>query len=408
MKKLLAALATAALIIMGVGTVAQPAAAATTYQCIGAPANEPNGGVYAEPRVFVEEQAWWSDPGEEFPGRHTHLAACFPFEQVIDGTIPVNIRILSHMQPVGAALTRVRISDGSTTPSGWSKTSGFAPIGGQVTVEQWVHFDWNVGSRTTGRHEFRFGAYTSEPGVDPSGRQQLVSGAFMACVRDCSPDGSGRDPDGFVVGRGWYGINGTGGYSNADWRDTLPLAPLSGIRSFSISLHQGADGNPIVYSVATVDAKYHNGILGTILLERNGAYTGTLTIDTTRFADGLHFLTLRADDDGSGLPTGHPIPGQNTGVLVVPFVIQNGTAPTPTPVPTPTPTPVLTPTPTPVPTPTPTPVPTPTPTPVPTPTPTPTPTICTVNTVADAINADSSLSAADKARLLDLYARMVR
>ena len=345
-------------------------AAATTYPCLGAPANEPAGGQYAEPRVFVEEQAWWMDPGETFPGRHTHLAACFPFEQVIDGTIPVNIRVLNHMQPPGAALTRVRISDESTTPSGWSKTSGFLPIGGQENVEQWVHFDWNVGSRATGRHEFRFGAYTSQPGTDPSGRQQLVSGAFMACVRDCHAL-TNRDTDGFVVGRGWYGVNGNGGYSNADLRDALPTGPLSGTVPLSISLHQGADGNPISYSVATVDAKYHSGNLGTILVERNGPFTGTLSIDTTRFADGLHFLTLRADDDASGLSG---VDGQDVGVLVVPFVVQNGRpAPTPTPTPTPVPTPTPTIAPTPVPTPSPTPVPTPIPTPVPTPTPLPSP-----------------------------------
>lgn len=347
-------------------------AAATLYPCLGAPANEPAGGLYAEPRVFVEEQAWWRDPGEMFPGHHTHLAACFPFEQIVDGTIPMNIRIVNHMQPAGAKLTRVRISDGSTTPSGWSVTSGFAPIDTAENVEQWVHFDWNVGSRTTGRHEFRFGAYVNEPG-SPTGKQQLVSGAFMACVRDCSPDNSGRDPDGFVVGRGWYGVNGTGGYSNADLRDALPINPLAGSNTFSISLHQGADGNPIVYSVATVDAQYHMGILGTIIHEAYGPFTGSITIDTTRFADGLHRLTLRADDDGSGLPTGNPVPGNDSGILVIPFVVQNGTAPSPTPTVAPSPSPVATPSPTPVPTPVPT------PTPTPTPLPSASAPVCTVN-----------------------------
>lgn len=324
---------------------------------------------YPEPRVFLESQAWWNKAGIQIPqavGHHIHLGMCTPVDgQIIDGTLHFDVRIILHDQ-VGT-VTSVRYSDWTTDLV--TKSVNFP---GAHDATYWTSFDINFSNWTTGRHEIHWRANVPDeqpdglPGSDSGDQRMFQSTGWQYCVRSCTPNAGGNDrafP--WTEARGWYQGHE---YQNARFRSLIPTSPLSGNWTFSAEFKRGSGGLPSKEWGIFVDPDFHNGNAGKTIVRGLGEVTSprNFTIDTRTLTNGKHKLVLVTSD------------GNDAGVLVIPFEVNNGGTPTPTPTPTATSTATPTATPTPVPTNTPTPTATPTPRPTITPTPTttvtPTPT----------------------------------
>lgn len=280
---------------------------------------------YPQRRTFIESQAWWKAPDEAEPGRHVHLGACFPLDEVVDGLLVIDARVILHGQPGGARLVRVRA--GSQEETLFDRTADLPLLSDDTPWTIPITVD--LSRLSTGRHEIRMSAFVDQP----DGQRQFQSTGWQTCVRACSP--SYRSGD-HVTARGWY--TGTE-YTNADFRSAIPSGAVSGNWTFNVALVPGAGGTAVTAHSVHVDPDFHNGSPGLVVRRGSGPFTGTVTIDTRALSDGPHRLVLRADSAIAA--------GRNSGIQVVPFVVANdggsatGPAPTTDPgasQPTPTPT----------------------------------------------------------------------
>ena len=307
----------------------QAAAAPDPVACTG----------YPEPRVGTEIQAWWrdTDTAEAFPGRHVHLFTCWP-AGAVDGTVHLDLKLQTHAQLPGSHVSRVRATDGGGADVFPPLTSGFNPIDSNGNLVQWLTRDIDTTKLSSGLHEIRLAAYVQGPD-----NQQLVSSDMPLFVRSMSGGATSRD---YVEARGWYPAPWE--YQNARYRTRLAdfLTPKSGIwqPTFQCTSPSGAAADDFTVSI---DPSYHMLMPGIVAHHSSGESTQKLSIDTTQLADGRHKIAALC---GGTHEFGATLNGVNTGVLVVDFVVANGSpAPSPTPVPTPSPTPVPTPEPTPMP-----------------------------------------------------------
>jgi hypothetical protein len=84
--------------------------------------------------------------------------------------------------------------------------------------------------------------------------------------------------------------------------------------------HDSDASLPVTHYFATLDADFHASPpnRGTVLLDADGRWPpAALAIDTTLLSNGVHKLLLRTDcrDNVQG--------STNSGVMVLPFVVQN-------------------------------------------------------------------------------------
>lgn len=298
----------------------------------------------ATPTVTLESQGWWSKPGIDVPevvGHHIHVQATIPKPGVVvNGRVDVPVRLTLHDQ-VGSP-NFVRWQDGSNTKGSIKVTAadftctahdGFT----DCTRDMVLPIDF--GGFGTGLRELRISLNVPDeqpddlPGSDEGDQRMYQSTGWQVCVRACSPEY--RSGPEFVEARGWYEGHG---YQNA--RLTTGVDSVKAGGTIGVKLAPGAGGDATRYSAAYIDPDMHHHDAGRVLLERNGPYSGTITIPAD-LAPGPHKLALLASD------------GFNAGVLVIPFVV-GPAAPTATPTPSPSPSPTPSPTPSPVVTPVPT------------------------------------------------------
>lgn len=170
-----------------------PVSAADPLTCSG----------YPEPRTFIEQSAYWQPPSG--PAQEIELGSCFPNDGVIvRGTIAFDLFVWTDNLPAGARLTRVRITDASTTK--WAATGTLTP--------GWFHATLNTDAWAAGRHELRFGAYVT----NADGLVWFATGGWQLSVRATTP--SYRSGP-FTEARSWYpGPD----YTNARIRSPLPLS----------------------------------------------------------------------------------------------------------------------------------------------------------------------------------------
>lgn len=192
-------------------------------------------------------QAWWSDPGHDptFDARHLHFNnVCLPMNrQPITGVKTWALPLELHNMEPGSKLTRVRVKDYGPSSSGtdiWFctpsnfKTSSSCvgpdnadgePLSpqsfttwptinsaGNLTVTFAARIDMT--KLATGRHEWRWGIYTT----DASGDLHFMSTRTQICIRACTPSTSRQDVQG---NSSWY-RNDAIGY--IDVRDNSPWA----------------------------------------------------------------------------------------------------------------------------------------------------------------------------------------
>jgi len=259
--------------------------------------------------VFLESQAWWiTTPGKNGPNHgHVHIGTCFPYKQPIRGTSEFDIRVIMHNNPgklggVHGSLEGAGVGSGELNPHGGQTCSD--------TCTFWFHATIDTRKATSdGRKELRIHAHVREP----DGTEMLVTNGWQLNLANGGKAIIDYRSSDVTIARGWY----TGvGYTNASFDSNLPTAPVSSTWSFKVSLKPGADGIPVTHHVVLLDANFHANIPGTALKEGNGAWSGTITVDTRTLINGPHRLILRADADASAGST-------NSGVLVIPFTVQN-------------------------------------------------------------------------------------
>lgn len=271
---------------------------------------------YPEPRVFIDDQAWWT--GVPLPAgttAHVHGGTCFPLGQAVSGKVHFDVRLMLHDNP-GTLYT-------------FSLDCFNCPDNGQVhygtaldircatsTCEHWLSFD--IDTTLAGADGWM--TFRMKPRVRLSnGNVMLTSGDWPLCVDNIAPAGcSGVVPS--LVSRGWY----TGfGYENPVISNPeVFLAPLRG--TVNLALNFGApSGTTPTYSAVYLDPSFHAADLGPsgcgltciVLFERNGPYKRPLQIDTTRISNGVHRLGFRTEATKGA--------GTNAGVVVVTVTVNN-------------------------------------------------------------------------------------
>ncbi len=318
---------------LGLGLVAallalpllQSPAQAESFHCIGAPADEPNGGLYPEQREFVENQAWWKPgPGQAVTAGsdqgHAHLGACIPERETLSSSsVSFAARLILHDNPgVITSLSLVfKGNDYETTVNKASFSSFRCPVPGNCT--KWATLSGPVSSfEHSGLQEIRIRGGVNEPSVNGSSREMKVSINWQTYVQNGkSTRNVSRFP--WLRGKGWYTH---ALYCESAYLSVLPDAPVSGTWSPSVHQlgHSTDESLPVAHHSVRIDPDFHAdpAIPGMILSDGEGPLPDTVfSIDTTQLSNGVHRLFQRADCRDDSLAS------TNSGVLVVPFEVMN-------------------------------------------------------------------------------------
>lgn len=295
------------------------------------------------PRWFFDSQAWWKDKNEGyFDQEHLMLATCFPHAQTVKGIVPFDLVIKLHNNPGKITWVRAQIYLSSSDPNYSAIKNGChgdgivcydpqPPLSCPPTVTDCT-FNIHLEVDTTkfpydGLQEFRI---ATNMDMGNSMRLYQTNGwrAYLA-------NGKPVKPVGFdstllsVEGRGWH--TGTN-YINARL-DSFPQSPVSGTWKFKVRLDKGAGGTPVTEHEILIDPSTHegnrgiavpitvNGVAKVTPYLGSGRYTGSVSIDTCKLTNGTHRLFLRAGSTISSPP------GTDSGVIVVPFTVQNTNCP---------------------------------------------------------------------------------
>ncbi len=243
-----------------------------------------------EGRTYLSAQSWWQDDADgngrpDFPqslhkdvGGHLHVETCFPVNQRVDSTVDFTVRLSSHqgwtgkgdkldigLAPGGSSVARVDAPD---------MTCGPKP----ERCEGEVDISLDTDQLPSGLQSLRF-RYL--PANHPNGDRQFVSTEWPVWVRE-EP---GRP---FEVGsKGWYeGVQ----YANARFRGQVP-SRLSDEACFDFY----TKGDSVAHASVHLDAAFGKDNEGTTLFHSESEYRGPVCFDTSRFTNGWHLLSLRAD-----------------------------------------------------------------------------------------------------------------
>lgn len=334
----LAALVVAGALAVGVKTqtdLFSAAAAPDPLTCTG----------YPEPRTYLENQSWWEpqleapdDPDHPGTGKqgHIHVGGCFPLYQQLPGdTLHFDVRIQLHnmtgtmvslrMDAYGDHAYEVRprtIWNGGQSDTTFWRCE-------VADCDRWVGINFPLNSvHWKGLHEFNVMAFVYAPGGVK--HQYTVSRWHAYVDRPSLPDAPPGSTTAATQANAWIGVGGdswytTGGAKYArvgmvradvPWDEaTGKLKPLSG--TWTPTVHFEKKQN-----FAYVDPAFHAvpPSKGTIVWEQTTTNTGyltkTLSIDTTKLADGEHRLVF-----GTGNITPE---GTNSGLGVIRFLVNNG------------------------------------------------------------------------------------
>ena len=269
------------------------------------------------PRTFIEGQGWWRDAGEGFfDQEHIHVAACVPVNGTVSGVLPVDLTIKMHNNDVGiwrvAADTRSAYTNFDFRCIGAFACVNYTPnltcaehdctFTAHLDIPtQWIKYDgvqtirvYAEGRRADG-HQTRAGF--EFPVVLANGREVRNYPTWLG--------------GGMVHGAGWHPDSQ---YSLAMSTDLANVpAVVSGV--WTPHVFTSAAGTPITEYEVLIDPNIHALNRGIVVTEGTGNLFRNLSIDTTKLANGTHRLFFRA---GSTVAK-----GTNSGVLVIPFTVQN-------------------------------------------------------------------------------------
>ncbi|MDQ3866716.1 MAG: MMPL family transporter [Actinomycetota bacterium] len=319
----------AALIVAAAATFfpsSTPAYATVPSNCIGAPDLGPNASAsYPEQRVFLEAQGWWSErqaDGSVFQygaAEHLHIGMCFPLQQTVSGSVRFDMRVMGHNLPVGALIHRTRLHDanGTTFVSyDWNRTV--------ATMDEVYYATVTVNTALTSDGQRQFRILTDV--TRPNGAEIRASSGWcwkFANGKTATGKTVANDSDcpGRTTGRGWYDCFEYKNVRADGW--TYPYAGIaSAPYSLPVRLYDGDGVNTLVTShEVRLDPDFHNNIMGTIVKQGSGAFTGTVTLPA--MSPGVHKLVLMTSANGnctSGIGI-VPQNGEVTGVQVIPIKV---------------------------------------------------------------------------------------
>lgn len=270
-------------------------------------------------RIFLETQAWWMDTdsigtAEQLPlkgiGGHAHTATCFPQDQQVSGgTMHFDVRLMIHkgnrakiewldigLGPDGQSLARVNLPnltcDGAEDP--------------KKQCEWWIPIDLDTDKVTSGYSELRFRFNV----IQPNGERMFASTGWQAWFHGGS--GHYRTPP-WLEARGWYE---TTAYLNSRLLSAVPYSPVSGIWNILVEHTPGSGGKPVGTHAVHIDARFNFDDFGKIYNEGNGAFKGTVSIDTRQLTNGPHCVAIRTSSVDVG-------GGTDTGLLQFPIIVNN-------------------------------------------------------------------------------------
>jgi hypothetical protein len=313
----------------------QPALAAATFPCFGAPpayvahydgsSQDLDGAVdgavsFAEPRVFLESQGWWVENGEPDPlsSEHIHVGLCYPQGERIrlqNGRVRWPLMMQLHNQ-IGATSNFVRgggFQDGAVTPrANWDPS--WDPVS-----DQEVRFAVLTKRRRNltrcGRREARF---TNNVPVSVHAHRFYQSAGwqtYVPCLRGLRRTNY-RSSD-LMIARGYYeSFDYVNVSLQGNWRASA-MASTPVPDAWTVRVGTGAGSTS--YAVY-VDPDLHHGSKGIVVAEGlGGDATRSVTIDTSQLTPGIHKLMVVANE--TQLDPLRPIRGTASGVLVVPFLV---------------------------------------------------------------------------------------
>lgn len=294
-------------------------AAPDTVNCTG----------YPEPRIQLENQSWWdpqpgpaSHPGTGKQG-HIHVGMCFPLYQHLSGPIlHLDVTVKLHNMPAIPSKIRVALYDDVT----WNSGIVVPPC---ATNDCTYTYPLDVPialARYSGWREIAvyLNVTNANAEVQRNWERWLV---YLDNGKPSPPAGQAGSVLGNPGGDSWYSnVPGgtTGQYSQAQilrgdvpWDEaTGQLTPLSGV--WKPTAKYEAQSN-----FAYIDPALHAvpPSKGTVVYEaataNTGYHTQQLSIDTTALSNGVHRLVIGSGNQGTN--------GTNTGVLSVPFLVNNPT-----------------------------------------------------------------------------------
>lgn len=270
--------------------------------------------------VPFEEQAWWiNDFG------HVHAGFCALQNQTISGQYTFNVRLVLMNNP-GTLRTLRATLDSTDDGSGTTKVNLTCPVtdtcawSSQVTVDTSA-FPYD------GWHQIRVRAIVAEPDG-----KELVASSFLPVYLSNGKPRQDLEPDveliegttDYIAGRGWY--------TSAGYAYSVVLNPptadqrIKGV--YNVAVRSAADSNPQPVSrfIAKLDATPTQP--GTVLYDVPRAQQDpvTISIDTTKLANGWHSLLVRTEagnQPGSSCPVCSGQPQIHAGVTKVWFNVQN-------------------------------------------------------------------------------------
>ncbi len=290
-----------------------PATAATYTAIFSAPiASSPECTGYAQPRIFLEAQAWWVSNGTGTNYGMVSEGTCFPVGATLTGIVPFDVRVVLYDAPglLQTVETQLFGKKDGIVPSQLPNLNISCP--GEDPCVYWFHMDVDTAQYPSdGLQEFRFHAIRQE--ID--GKQTFPSTGWQAYLLNGHPVQDYRSTPNFVEGRAWYTNEG---YSNARLDSPIPTQPLSGTWSFNVTIAPGSGGKPVTGYLVAVDycATCDDAEPAMVVKSGTGKYVGPVSINTTQLSNGRHYLYLRSYSNST---TGSTL----SGAMVIPFVVSN-------------------------------------------------------------------------------------
>jgi hypothetical protein len=306
------------------------------------PATGPNPLGCAPGEISTDAQAWWMPVGSQSGNNfgHLHTTVCFPHQATLSGKVNFRIRSVMHNNPGQFKRLMVQIFGPNHANPGCNDDYAItcvslnpvrtikncASTGGTLAADGMTCTWWDTLTVDTslfdndGLQEFRFRGFVAEP----DGNDMRTSTGLHATLKNGHPVKSYTSAN-FMEARGWYeSVNYTVARLNSP-----PVGTVSGVWKPSVALKPGSGGTAVTSWYASVDGDFHKGNPGTPVCPGSvsgmpdapicgtSSFSGNLSIDTTKLANGWHRLFLKADARSSSLNS------TNSGVLAILFEVKN-------------------------------------------------------------------------------------
>jgi hypothetical protein len=275
---------------------------------------------YPQPRVYMAGQDWWQPiaglPDDPYVGKigHLHMEECFPLYQRVSGTLGLDIFFVEHHNEGVGKDFRIHDDLGKEC----FRTNVVVPTDSTGNGSLLKHIDLNTTCFADG---FR-NIVMSWRIVQPNGNRIIVRQEAPVTIDNGKADTNWKTN--FTLGGGWYKEND--GTTSRDWGYAhgvilgfYPLTPRSGSWTLQVlyGRHPRSSAVREEFGRATIDPDFHHGYGGVVVQNVAGGYKGPLTIDTTRFANGLHRLVLI---ECTNIPAENK---EHCGVQAITFVVAN-------------------------------------------------------------------------------------